>query len=363
MHTALVIGGTGPTGHFVVNGLRARGYRVTILHRGNHEVAEIPEDVEHIHVDPHFRETLAAGLEGRTFDLAIAAYGRTRLTAEVLAGRTARFIAASGLTYRAVTNPELESPPGGAVPFAEDYAQPSEAENPFVHKIAETERAVLGLHPTATIFRYPYVYGPYQLVPREWSILRRFRDGRDVLILPEGGMTLTTHGYAGNVAAAVLAAADRREVAAGQIYNCGDERQYSLRQVAQIIAEAVGWTGEILSAPAASGAMRGLLPRGRIDHRLFDLTKLRTELGYRDVTPPREAIALTVRWLLANPPEPGGQVEQALADPFDYAAEDRLARIIRSATAEMTAAAPPPTERAHPYAHPKAPGAPDHRGR
>jgi hypothetical protein len=184
-----------------------------------------------------------------------------------------------------------------------------------------------------------------------------------VLILPEGGMTLTTHGYAGNVAAAVLAAVDRPEAAAGQTYNCGDERQHSLRQVAQIIAEAVGWRGEILSIPAAIGAMRGLLPRGRIDHRLFDLTKLRTELGYRDATPPREAIALTVRWLLADPPEPGGQVEQALADPFDYAAEDRLARIIRSATAEMAAAAPSPTERAHPYAHPKAPGAPDHRGR
>jgi hypothetical protein len=29
MTSALVIGGTGPTGHFVVNGLRARGFRVT----------------------------------------------------------------------------------------------------------------------------------------------------------------------------------------------------------------------------------------------------------------------------------------------------------------------------------------------
>jgi hypothetical protein len=34
---------------------------VTILHRGNHEVPEISDDVEHIHVDPHFMETLAGG--------------------------------------------------------------------------------------------------------------------------------------------------------------------------------------------------------------------------------------------------------------------------------------------------------------
>ena len=49
---ALVIGGTGPTGHFIVNGLRERGYRVAILHRGRHELPEIPDDVEHIHTDP-----------------------------------------------------------------------------------------------------------------------------------------------------------------------------------------------------------------------------------------------------------------------------------------------------------------------
>ncbi len=55
---ALVIGGTGPTGPFLVQGLLHRGYDVTILHRGTHEVAEIPPEVEHIHADPHFRDTL-----------------------------------------------------------------------------------------------------------------------------------------------------------------------------------------------------------------------------------------------------------------------------------------------------------------
>jgi hypothetical protein len=41
---ALVIGGTGPTGHFIVNGLRARGFAVAMLHSGRHELAEIPDD-------------------------------------------------------------------------------------------------------------------------------------------------------------------------------------------------------------------------------------------------------------------------------------------------------------------------------
>src|SRR3974390_2151912 len=93
---ALVIGGTGPTGHFIVNGLRQRGYRVTIFHRGTHEVSEIPADVEHIHGDPHFAETIDFALAGRRFDLAVASYGRIRLLASALEGRVGRFIALSG---------------------------------------------------------------------------------------------------------------------------------------------------------------------------------------------------------------------------------------------------------------------------
>ena len=56
MKTALVVGGTGPTGPFIVNGLIDRGYEVTILHSGFHEV-EFKQEIEHIHNDPHFRET------------------------------------------------------------------------------------------------------------------------------------------------------------------------------------------------------------------------------------------------------------------------------------------------------------------
>jgi len=58
---ALITGGTGPTGPFVVEGLLKRGYEVTIFHRGTHE-AELPQEVEHIHGDPHFEETIEASL-------------------------------------------------------------------------------------------------------------------------------------------------------------------------------------------------------------------------------------------------------------------------------------------------------------
>ena len=88
MKSALIVGGTGPSGPFLVNGLRDRGYEVTILHRGTHEIPEIPEGIEHIHADPHFRETLEAAIAGRNFDVVIATYGRIRVIAETLAGKT-----------------------------------------------------------------------------------------------------------------------------------------------------------------------------------------------------------------------------------------------------------------------------------
>src|SRR5216684_5365425 len=57
----------------------------------------------------------------------------------------------------------------------------------------------------------------------------------DLILLPDGGLSLMTHGYAANLAHAVLLAIDNPTAAAGQIYNCGDEEQLSLRQVCEVI--------------------------------------------------------------------------------------------------------------------------------
>ena len=92
---ALVIGGTGPSGPHTVNGLIERGYEVTVLHGGQHEV-EFVQPIEHIHVDPHFAETLGPALAGRSFDLVLATYGRMRIIADLLKGKTGRFIGVGG---------------------------------------------------------------------------------------------------------------------------------------------------------------------------------------------------------------------------------------------------------------------------
>ena len=78
--TALVIGGTGPTGPHIVNGLIDRGYETSILHRGTHDSDLIPAHVGRIIGDPHFKETLSEALGDRRFDLIVATYGRSAMS-------------------------------------------------------------------------------------------------------------------------------------------------------------------------------------------------------------------------------------------------------------------------------------------
>jgi nucleoside-diphosphate-sugar epimerase len=364
---ALIIGGTGPSGPFLVQGLLERGFEVTILHRGTHEIPEIPPGIEHIHTDPHFRETLDPAIGGRTFDVVIATYGRIRVIAEAFAGKAGQFIGIGGVpSYRGYFNPSANFPAGLPIPVPETAPTvESEAEHRFSYLIASTEQAILAAHPRGAVFRYPYVYGPYQLLPREWCVIRRALDKRPFIILSEGGLTLMTHGYAGNLAHAVLLAVDRPEAAAGQIYNCGDDRQYSVRQVVEIIADEMQHKFEIVSLPAeVAYPARGISLEITPQHKLMDLHKIKQELGYSDVLAPEEALRRTARWYLEHQPERGGELEQRLQDSFDYETEDKLAAIYRDAATRAREFHREVVRTPHPYPHPKEPGlARDHRNR
>ena len=324
--TALVIGGTGPTGHYIVNGLLQRGYAVTILHRG-HEIEEIPPQVVHIHTDPYDEQCLRQALEQRYFDVCVATYGRLRVIAKVMQGRCARFLSAGGApAYRGYMNPGLGRHHGMTVPIREtaELVQ-AEQEDDKGWRIVRTEQALMQAQPEATHFRYPYVYGAYQLCPREWLFVRRFRDGRQRIILPDGGLTLHSYGYAENIAHAMLLALDQSQACKGKIYNVGDEEVLSLRQVVAVIAEHMGVTVEIINMPwELAPVTRPFIMQPLSSHRLQDMAAIRYELGYRDKVEPRIALARTVDWLLANPPQAGGTEEMVLQDPFDYGAEDQL---------------------------------------
>ncbi|MBY0399639.1 hypothetical protein K2X89_05045, partial [Myxococcota bacterium] len=108
----------------------------------------------------------------------------------------------------------------------------------------------------------------------------------------------------------------------------------TIAQVAQVIAASMGHAWELVSLPwEIAWPARPLVAQPWTTHRIVSLAKLEQELGYRDVVPPREALARTAKWLVENPPAPGGIEEQVLQDPFDYAAEDALVASYRAAMA------------------------------
>jgi len=321
-----------------VNGLLKRGYLVAMLHTGRHEVDEIPPEVEHIHTDPFSEDALRQALDGRTFDLTLAAYGRLRRIAVVMQGRTGRFISIGGApAYRGYMNPTVLNPRGMPVPTAEDAeVVPIEGEDAKGWRVAQTEQAVFDLHPNATHFRYPYLYGPYQIGPREWSVVRRILDGRPSIIVPEDGLSLSHSAYVDNAAHAVLLAIDKPEVSSGQIYNCGDAHLLTVRQRVEVIAEALSAEIEIVSMPSQFAVpARPMLAQPWTTHRVLDLSKIKAQLGYSDAVAPERALAITARWLKQHPLPSGGSDEKVLQDPFDYQAEDELIAAWKALCAKM----------------------------
>jgi nucleoside-diphosphate-sugar epimerase len=228
--------------------------------------------------------------------------------------------------YRGWMNPWLFDPPGLPVPVTEHaptVGRPDDDEKGY--RIARTEEMVFTHHPRAAHFRYPYVYGPHQLVPREWLVVRRILDGRSRIVVADDGLTLHHHGYTENLAHALLLAIEQPDAAAGKVFNAGDEEVLTIRQVIELVAGALTHHFDIVSMPFELAVpARPLLAQPLPTHRVLDISRVRTDLGYHDVVPARAAIASTARWLVDHPCAPGGQEELVLTDPFDYVAEDRL---------------------------------------
>ena len=335
--TALVIGGTGPTGPSLVNGLLGQGFTTAILHTGRHEVDTIPPHVEHIHTNPFKIDQLAAAVGNRTFDIVYSMYGRLRDIAPWFVGKTAKFVAVGGMpSYLGYAVPDLLDPPGLRVPTREDWPRSDRNENEKTAKMVATEDLVFEHHPTATLFRYPLIYGPGQILPREWIVVRRVLDGRRRMIVADGGLTLRTVGYGANVGHALSLVAQNLSISAGKTYNVADEQSLTAAQSIKVLSDALGVEMELVSIPARLATpARPFLTSEHASHQHLSVDAIRTDLGYRDVRPVVEALTETACFLRDNPIERGSVTEQRLQDPFDYEAEDALIEAYGAATRDV----------------------------
>jgi len=345
-HRTLVVGGTGPTGPSLVEGLLDRGHDVTIFHTGRHELPDGP-DVPHLHGNPFDADSIAEHLGGRRFDTVVATYGRVRLLAEQLAGNCDHLVVVGGTpVYEGYLNPADQHPTGMQLPVRETshpLVSPDDRRAAAGYRAApvrRTEDAVFTLAEqgafTATYLRYPTVYGPRNPHPWEWTVVKRVLDGRDWMILADDGRGIHSRAGARNAAHALLLAVDQPEAAANKAYNVADEELVSIRQWAELVSAAAGRELPIRSLPgelASPGWAVIAFNYQATASCVLDISRIREDLGYRDVQPLRDGLRETVEWMFEHREQLEG--DPNIIDPFDYAAEDALLAAYDRCLAEL----------------------------
>lgn len=341
MRRALVIGGTGPSGFAIVERLLANGDEVTIFHTGNHEI-DFSGPVEHLHGDPREEADLQRLLAGREFDLCVSTSGRIRAVVAVLAKRVDKLVAISGLPYYKRTRAKQHDNINPAtihqrsnlgageraipLPIREADERVTDPADRYGHLVVRSEDTVMAAHARgdfdATILRYTMVYGPHSYIPFEWYLVRRVLDGRRAIALEGGGLMIPQRGHAENLAEAVMLSASH-PAASGQAYNVGDEQSLSVLDLTLLIGEALDHEWDIVEVPLSLSPCKN--PFALRQNTLFDMSRIRYELGYRDVKPVEQATREFALWLRDHPIQRGGPEERVLGpEVFDYAAEDRI---------------------------------------
>lgn len=332
----VVLGGTGFIGPQVVRRLCGEGHEVTVVHRGQSE-PELPAAVRHLHGNwrsglPELADELRRLRPDVVLHMAPLREQDVTDVQAVFRGRARRLVMVSSMdVYRAYGRLIGTEPgPPEAVPFGEDaplretlYPYRSAASGPddFRHwydKIP-AERAALGDGELpGTVLRLPMVYGPGDYQHRLFPYLKRMDDGRPAILLGEDmAQWRTARGYVDDVAAAI-ALAVVSERAAGRVYNVAEPVAFTEAEWVRRIAQAAGWAGEIVIVP------REQLPEAMREegdlrqHLVADSTRIRTELGFAERVPAEEALARTVAWERAHPPQP------TPPGMFDYEAEDAV---------------------------------------
>ena len=363
----LMIGGAGVTGSVIVHKLLEQGCEVTVLGRGQRPLPAA-RGLKQLVADPYAKDSLPPVLAGLTFDAAIATYGRLRYVAQALVGHTTRLVSVGGAApiYQGWGDMMAPNPWETTSPtplfLGEDHPLASApTEDRFSLAVRKTESDVMELHRqgalNVTHFRYPLVYGPNNICPAEWGLVRRAREKRQRLIVPGGGLTLVSRGYSENVAHGVLLALQQPRASAGQVYNICDVEVLHNRQWLDTLSRLLGHPFEAIDIPFAClpAGFRATPPQLLYRHHcVMSTQKLQQQLGYRDVVSVEEALQRTVHWYQQHPLAAGDVAEQNLGDPFDYAYEDALIALWQNQREDFARAAArlpaPQVIWKHPYA-------------
>ncbi len=305
----LILGGTKFVGPHVVRELAAHGHDVTIFHRGEHEL-DLPSTVRHVHGDfAHFDQHVEALRALKPEVLIDMVPFRAEDGRRVLAfsGIARRSVVLSSCDVYLAYGRLVRTEPGDPepVPLTEDSRLREKlstgGENynkPAVEKLAASDPDL-----PCTILRLPAIHGPGDYQHRLYRYVKRMADNRPAILIDQNVRDWNwKRGYVEDIAHAVaLAATDDR--ATGRIYNVADEKHYTEFEWATRLAKAMNYSGKVLSVPSAE-VPKSL--QADIDTRqqmILDSTRIRRELGFKEIIPEDVALRRTIEWELANPPK------------------------------------------------------------
>lgn len=321
---ALVTGGNGFIGRYIVEQLLARGDRVRVLGRGDYPELQLM-GVECVRADlasPDSATPLGAAMRGveTVFHVAAKAgvwgdfetYYRANVTGTQRVVRAAEKAGVPKLVF--TSSPSVAFGEEDVAGADESLPYPATYLAPYPLTKAMAERYVLGRTDIAvTAIRPPLVWGPRDsnILPR---LLKRARRG--VLVQVGDGSNVVDVTYVENAAEAHLLAADRlaeRSPLRGRAYFIGQERAVNLWQFIDQVVTRAGYkpVRRSISARQAlriAGALeliykslgvRAEPPFTRLTaaqlarSRWFDLSAARRDLGYGPRISIEEGLART----------------------------------------------------------------------
>ncbi len=309
---ALLLGGTEFFAPFIVDELLARRHSVAVLTTSSFDFGDEAHLIQDDASDPEaISQAVASWQPDGVVDMLHNSAARA---AEVIARCRGRIKQSVHLSSAVVYGPNPVCP----IDKATDVVRPEKASPEAAAQVLADQAVLMEASNgfPGTIVRLPELYGPRQPRSAEWFFAKRVLDARKRVAVPDGGLHICHRGFVQNMARGVAQALTTAK-AAGQIYHLGEEKLYTLAQLARAVARALDYEWDIYSVP-------GHLWRTPYDHTSFyDLRKARTQLRYRDRMIPRDGLELTLGWLCQPPPNekwswPG------IERPFDYAREDAL---------------------------------------
>ena len=310
MSRALILGGTGFLGPFVVNRLVEQGHDVTLFHRGRDE-PPLASGAEHVHGEFAQLPEHVADLAKREPDVVVdvsPGFGKGGHGVLHFAGIARRGVVVSSMdVYRAMSvlwgvEGVDEVQPMPVIEESELRDRPSPdltADLEFDNLAVERAVAEHGAAFPVTVLRCPVIYGPRDTQRRLKHYVRRMADSRPAIVLDSRLAALRmSRGYVENVAGAVVAAVlDDR--AAGRTLNVGEADVLTEAEWARAVGAACGWPGEVVVTEPDQ-----LPPELRVPvppQDLFaDTSRIRDELGYAESVSRDEGLRRAIEWELAQ---------------------------------------------------------------